>query len=66
MWIRWLSHSDVRMFPWLYVVMPSGLNDSWAVDGGSVYLKRSLPAALTTKSAPARLSSTQMSESCSH
>ena len=60
MWIRWLYQSDVRMLPWLSVVMPRGENDSRGVEGGQVYLKRSLPAALTTTTVPASLSSTDV------
>ena len=41
MWIRLLIQSDVRMLPWLSVVMPSGRNDLLGVEGGPVYLKRS-------------------------
>ena len=40
--------------PRLSVVMPTGSNRSRVVEGGPVYLKRSLPAALTTTTAQAQ------------
>ncbi|XP_078331582.1 uncharacterized protein LOC144625248 isoform X2 [Crassostrea virginica] len=62
MWMRWFSQSDVRMLAQLSLVMPNGRNDFWGVEEGPVYLKRSLPAALTTTTARARKSATQISE----
>ena len=53
MWKQWLITSDVRMLRWLSVVMPFGRNDSRGVEGEPEYLKRSLPATLTTTTARA-------------
>ena len=54
-WIQRLLLSDVRMLAWL--VCGDG---DWVVEGGPVYLKRSFPAALTTTTAWAPLSATQI------
>ncbi|XP_078331262.1 uncharacterized protein LOC144625082 [Crassostrea virginica] len=50
------------MLAWLSVVMRNGRNDSQGVEGEPVYLKRSLPAALTTTTARASRSDTQISK----
>ena len=62
LWIRWLLKSYVSMLARLSMAMPSGRNDSREVEGEQVYLKRSLPAELSTTTARARMSATQISK----